>query len=169
MSNAGHRLNIAIGILVTGALSFFAMSLLLGEYHRPVFSPQNTWLWLTLMTWIPLGFIVALIGLRRRINCGYFIWSQLVLCFLAISIYIGWHRRELDIRMGPNPDEFIQPSPEATFLGFLFLLFLWLVIGFFPLAIRQLGHWLCERKAKKVVGAAIQVAEPGRAVAEAKR
>ena len=79
--------------------------------------------------------------LRRRVGCGYFIWSQTVLCFLVSMSYIGWYRRELDyVKMGPDPDALDQSPPSASLTGFAVLVLMWLVVGFLPLAIRQLRH-----------------------------
>ena len=149
MNLAGNRLNLLAGIVTTGLISAIAFGLLLNEYQRPVFSPENAWLWISMASLIPLGFIIALVGMLRRTGCGYFIWSQLVLSFLVSSIYIGWYRRELDyVKMGPDPDALDQGPPSATLSGFMFLLLAWLLIGFMPLAIRQLLRRYRARKAQ---------------------
>lgn len=148
MTLAGNRLNLLVGIATTGLISAFAIGLLLNEYRRPVFTPDNAWLWFSLLSLMPFGFVIALIGMLRRIGCGYFIWSQLVLSFLVSIIYIGWYRRELDyVKMGPGPDALDQGPPSATLSGFMILLLAWLLIGFLPLALRQLLRWYRARKA----------------------
>lgn len=138
-SPSGNRVNLIVGALITALLSFVAIGLLLNEYRRPVFSAQNAWLWFALLALVPLGLVVAIVGLRRRIGCGYFIWSQTVLCFLVSMSYVGWYRRELDyVKMGPDPDALDQRPPSASLTGYAVLVLMWLVVGFLPLAIRQL-------------------------------
>jgi hypothetical protein len=147
MNFAGNRLNLLVGIVTTGLISVIAAGLLLNEYQRPVFAPDNAWLWLSLLLLIPFGFIIGLVGMLRRTGCGYFIWSQLVLAFLVSSIYIGWYRRELDyVKMGPDPDALDQGPPIATLSGFMFLLLAWVLIGFMPMVLR---HLLRRYRAKK--------------------
>lgn len=148
MTTTANRLNLILGALLTGVLSLLTIGLLLNEYQRPVFAAQNAWLWFALMGLVLLGFAVAIAGMRRRIGCVYFIWSQLVLCILVSSVYIGWYRRELDyVKMGPDPEALDRSPPSATFSGFLIPVLLWLVVGFLPLAIRQLRRRLAARKA----------------------
>lgn len=148
MNLAGIRLNLIIGVTITGLTSTLAMGLLLNEYQRPVFSPANVWLWLGLLALMPFGFFIGLLGMLRRVGCGYFIWSQLILVILVSSIYIGLYRRELDYVKMPDPDALDQWPPTATLSGFTFLLLAWLLIGFLPLAVRQLVRW---NRAKKML------------------
>lgn len=147
MTAIGNRLNFVVGALVTGVPSILTIGLLLNEYRRPVFAAHNTWLWFALMALVPLGFAIAIFGLLRRIGCGYFIWSQLVLCLLVSVVYIGWYRRELDyVKMGPDPDALDRSPPSATFPGFMVPVLLWLVIGFLPLAVRQIRRRQVKRR-----------------------
>ena len=147
MASGGNRLNLFIGLVLTSMISVPILALLSAEFQRPAFAPDNAWLWIALLCLIPLGFAISLIGLRRRIHCGYFIWSQLIASILVSSIYIGWYRRELDyVIMGPDPDAFDQSPPSATLSGFLILLLAWLAIGFLPLAIRSLVLRIRARK-----------------------
>lgn len=155
MTATGNRLNLVAGTLATGVPSILTIGLLLNEYQRPVFAVHNAWLWFALLGLIPLGFVAAFAGLLRRIGCGYFIWSQLVLCLLVSSVYIGWYRRELDyVKMGPDPDALDRGPPNATLFGFMLPVLMWLVIGFMPLAIRQVKRWLDARRAQKGKGTA---------------
>ncbi|MRR51452.1 MAG: hypothetical protein EG825_11140 [Rhodocyclaceae bacterium] len=156
MNIKGNRLNLLVGIAATGLISAFAIDFLLNEYRRPAFSPDNAWLWFSLLSLIPLGFIIALLGMLRRTGCGYFIWSQLVLAFLVSLVYFGWYRRELDyVKMGPDPEALDQGPPIATLFGLTFLLITWVLIGFMPLALRQLIRWYRARKSRIRENAAV--------------
>lgn len=148
--SAGIRLNLLVGVVITGLISVLTLGLLLNEYHRPAFAPGNAWLWAGMVGMVLLGFVISLLGLRRRIGCGHSIWSQLVLCFLISSVYIGWYRRELDyVKMGPDPDALDRSPPTPTLSGFVILLLAWGVIGFLPLAIRQSIRWYRARSSSR--------------------
>lgn len=142
VASGGNRLNQFVGLVLTSLISAPALSLLSMEFQRPAFAPANGWFWIALLCLVGLGFAVAIIGLRRQVHCGYFIWSQAIASILVSSVYIGWYRRELDyVKMGPDPDALDPGAPSATPSGFLILLVAWLAIGFAPLAI----GWLARR------------------------
>ena len=164
MMSTGNRLNLMIGVAMTGLVSCLVIGLLLNEYRRPVFAAHNAWFWFALMGLMLSGFVVAIAGLLRRIGCGYFIWSQLVLSVFVAGAYIGWYRRELDyVKMGPDPDALDRSPPSVSVSGFMILLLMWLVIGFLPLAIRQFRRWIVARKdASAAAGDEIRSSGDGR-------
>ena len=142
-----NRLNLYFGLSLTILISIPPLGLLSNELRRPVFYPDNTWLWIALLGLVPLGIAVAAIGLSRRIRCFYFIWSQLVLSVIVSVAYVGWYRRVLDYaNMGPDPEALDQGPPCATAAGFMILLFTWLAVGLAPLAIRGLIRWIRARR-----------------------
>jgi hypothetical protein len=145
--NKKNRLNLLVGVALTGIVTLPTLTIVLGDARQPSFSPDNAWAWLASLILLACGFAISTIGLMRTIHWGYFVWSQTILSFLVLILYIGWYRRELDYaKLGPDPDAIDQGPPVATWQGFLFLVLMWLIPGFLPLALMGMGRWYKARK-----------------------
>jgi hypothetical protein len=142
-----NRLNLLVGASLTCIVTLPTLTIVLGDSRQPSFSSGNAWLWLALLILLACGLAISAIGLIRKVHWGYFVWSQAILSFLVLIFYIGWYRRELDYaKLGPDPDTIDQGPPMATVQGFLFLVLMWLIPGFLPLALMGLRKWRKERK-----------------------
>ena len=144
-----NRLNVLVGLVLISVVSIPTLTIVHADMDQPAFGPNfapaNAWLWLGFQLLIAFGFVLATLGLVRRIHWGYCVWSQAVLSLVILLAYIGWMRREDDYRRWPDPDDFSGP-PEATWTGFLWLGLFWLVPGLLPLALRTLNRYLKARK-----------------------
>lgn len=141
------RLNLLIGLTLTSIATLPTLMIVLDDARQPSFSPDNAWFWLALLILLACGFVISMIGLKRKVHWGYFAWSQTILSFLVLILYVGWYRKELDYaKFGPDPDAIDKGPPVATWPGFLLIVLMWLIVGFLPLALIVLGRW---RKARK--------------------
>jgi hypothetical protein len=148
-----HRLNVLVGVVLTCLVTLPTLTIVSGDARQPSFSADNAWFWLALQALLASGLAISTIGLVRKLHWGYFAWSQSVLSFLVLMIYIGWYRRELDyVKMGPDPEAIDQGPPIATWHGFAFLVLMWLVPGFLPLALMALGRWHKARNSPSAPG-----------------
>jgi len=133
-----NRLNFPIGFALISAVSIPVALFVFGDAGN--FSPPNAWLQLALLLWLACGFGASTIGLTRKVHWGYCAWSQIVLSFLVLLIYIGWVRRESDYRQLPNPDD--SAIPIASFTGLLWFVVIWLAAALLPVAIRTAARWI---------------------------
>lgn len=89
-----NRLNLLVGLILTSIVTVPTLVTVSGDLRRPSFSPQNALSWLALCSLLALGLVVSLIGLLRGVHWGHFAWSQALLSFLVLIIYVGWYRRD---------------------------------------------------------------------------
>lgn len=143
------RTNLLVGSTLTTLVTLPTLTIVFGDVKQPSFLPNNAWLWLALWMLLLGGLFVSLIGLLRKIHWGYFLWSQTMLSFWVLIIYIGQYRADKDyVKFGPDPDAIYQGPPETSWLRLLFLILIWLVIGFLPLTIRSLWRGYKRRKSR---------------------
>jgi len=142
------RFNLLIGLVLTTLVTWPTFELLFaGDAKQPLFLPINAWLWPALLILLLCGLLISLFGLMRKVHWGYFLWSQTTLSFWVLIIYLGRSRADRDYaRSGADPDAIYQGPPEVLWYRFVFLVLVWLVIGFLPLVLMNL--WT-RHKARK--------------------
>lgn len=142
-----NRINLLIGLALTTIVTLPTLTIVFGDAKQPSFSSDNAWLWLAMWTLLVCGLVISTIGLIRKVHWGYFVWSQTILSFLVLILFIGRYRSERDYaKFGPDPDEIYQGPPDASWLGFLLFVLMWLAVGFMPMALMKLWR---RHKARK--------------------
>jgi hypothetical protein len=145
--NKKNLINLFVGLVLTSILTLPTLMILLADARQPSFFPDNAWLWLALLIFLVCGFVMSVIGLICKIHWGYFVWSQTILSYLVLILYLGWHRRQLDYaKFGSDPDAIHNGPPTATWNGFLFFVLMWLVVGLLPLGFMELKKWRKRRR-----------------------
>lgn len=142
--------NLLIGSVLTILVSLPTFEFVfLDDAKQPSFLPVNAWLWPTLLILLVCGLLVALFGLMRKVHWGYFLWSQTTLSFLVFIIYLGRSRADREYaNYSADPDAPFQGPPEVLWYRFAFLVLVWLVVGFLPLALRYLWKWHKARRSR---------------------
>lgn len=136
-----NRFNFLIGFGLLSIVSTQAGLIVWGDARS--FSPQNTWLQPALLILLACGLVASTIALTRKVHWGYCAWSQTVLSFLVLQMYIGWIRRENNFRVYKGEDG--SPFPIASFPGLLRLVLLWLAVALFPVAVKAAVRWIRAR------------------------
>lgn len=144
-----NRFNLLIGSVLTTLVTLPTLVFVFGDAERPSFLPNNAWLWPALWILLLCGLIISLFGLVRKVHWGYFLWSQTILSFLVLIIYVGRYRTDRDYaRFGPDPDAILQGPPEVSWARFLYLVLMWLVVGFMPVMLMRLWRRYKARKSR---------------------
>lgn len=148
-SDKKYHFNLLTGSVLTILVTLPTLVIVSGDARQPSFSPANAWLWPALLVLLLCGLVISLFGLMRKLHWGYFLWSQATLSFWVLIIYLGRSRADRDYAgFGADPDASFQGPPAALWYRFLFLVLVWVVIGFMPLILRTLWRWYKARKSR---------------------
>lgn len=135
-----NRINLLIGSALTTLVTLPTLVIVFGDVKQPSFLPGNAWLWLAMWLLLLGGLCISMVGLIRKVHWGYFLWSQSILSFLVLILYIGRYRTDRDYaKFGHDPEAIHQGPPEASWVRFLYLVIMWLVVGFMPVIL--MGLW----------------------------
>ena len=135
-----NLINLIIGLVLTSLVTFPTFDFMYySNSKQPSFLPVNAWLWPTLLILLLSGLLIALFGLLRKVHWGYFLWSQLTLSFWVFLLYLGRSRADRDFpNFRGDDDAPLEGPPEVLWYRFAFLVLVWGVVGFLPLALRYL-------------------------------
>lgn len=144
-----NRINLLIGLVLTLLVTLPTFVIVSGDAERPSVLPINAWLWPALLVLLLCGLCISLFGLMRKVHWGFFLWSQTILSFWVMILYVGRYRADRDyVKFGPDPDAIYQGPPEASLAGLSLLTFVCLAVCFMPLASRSLWRWYKARKTR---------------------
>lgn len=145
------RINLLIGSVLTTLVTLPTLVIVFGDAGQPSFLPINAWLWPALWILLLCGLFISIAGLLRKVHWGYFLWSQTILSFLVLIIYVGRYRTDRDYaRFGPDPDAILQGPPEVSWVRFSLLVLTWLVVGFLPVILMSLWRRHKARKSRSM-------------------
>jgi len=143
------RFNLFVGSVLVTLVTLPTLVIVFGEARQPSFLPNNAWLWPALLILLLSGLFVSLFGLMRKVHWGFFLWSQAILSFWVLIIYVGRYRADRDyLKFGSDPDAIYQGPPEASMAVLSLLTSVCLVVCFMPLALRYLWKRHKARKSR---------------------